>query len=85
MTEQSDASAANLVAVATAGAQGERLAIVETQITDIKSDVGEIKVDVKTLLAGQAARDGVGAYFGRAVPWVALIVSTVTAFILTAS
>lgn len=85
MTERSDASAANLVAVATAGVQGERLAVVETQIHDIKSDVVEIKGDVKVLLGQQSGRDGVGAYFGRVVPWVALIVSMLTALTLTGS
>lgn len=84
MTEQ-DQSAANLVAVATAAQQGERLAVVETHVAAIQQDVIEIKGDVKVLLGQQAGRDGVGAYFGRAIPWIALIVSTATALSLRGS
>lgn len=84
MTEQ-EQNAANLIAVATAASHGERLAVVETHVSAIQLDVIEIKGDVKTLLGQQAGRDGVGAYLSRAIPWVALIVSTVTAFSLRGS
>ncbi len=74
MTEQ-DQQAANLVAVATAASQGERLAVVETKVTAIASDLAEVKTDVKSLLARAASGDGQVSLLSRAVPWVALLVS----------
>lgn len=78
---------ANLVAVATAGAQGERLAVVETElrgvrtdITDIKTDLKDVRADVKTLVAGDNRFQGGSVLLGRAVPWIALAVSIAVAF-----
>jgi hypothetical protein len=55
----------------------ERLAVVEVTVADIKSDVHDIKVDVKALLlrsAGAAAFTGLGKYL---IPFMALVLSTI--------
>lgn len=86
MTQEADsaAAAANLAAVQTASLQGERLAIVETQVTDIKADVAEIKVDVKSLLASQAGFQGGASLMGRAAPWLSLLISLAVAVFVIA-
>lgn len=78
MSEQSQI-AANLVAVQTAAAQGERLAVVETEIKAIRADVTEVKGDVKTLLASNSSFQGGAGLISRAAPWVALAVSIAVA------
>lgn len=41
----------------------------------VKSDVAEVKRDVKTLLASNASSLGIVAFLGRIAPWVALCVA----------
>lgn len=74
MSEETQA-AANLAAVATAAAHGERLAVLETHVTGIQKDVKEIRVDVKTLLAHQSSFQGGANLISRAAPWIAVLVS----------
>lgn len=57
------------------GKEGERLAVVETQVSEIRADVSEIKADVKILMAHRFQTTGVLTFFVRAIPFVALGVS----------
>lgn len=82
MSHNSEQRDANTVAVATATAQGERLAVVETEIThirtdlaDVKQDVKDVKADVKTLVANDNRFQGGSNLIGRIAPWVAVGVS----------
>lgn len=59
--------------------EAERLAVVETKVDLISSDVSEVKADVKVLLAAKAASLGVTALIGKAAPWVAIIISIAVA------
>ena len=78
MSEQSQI-AANLAAVQTAAAQGERLAVVETEVRAIRLDLTEVKLDVKTLLASDNRFQGGSSLISKAAPWVALVVSIAVA------
>lgn len=57
------------------GQENERLAVVETKVTALVVDVGEIKTDVKTLLAARAKGIGITQFIQFALPFVAMGVS----------
>lgn len=59
----------------------ERMAVIETEVSQIKSDVADIKKDVKTLLAANSSGIGALALLNRAVPWLALLIAAIAAFI----
>lgn len=82
MSHNSEQREANTVAVATATAQGERLAVVETEIqhirtdiADVKQDVKDVKTDVRTLVANDNRFQGGSNLIARLAPWVAVAVS----------
>jgi hypothetical protein len=54
---------------------GERMAVLETEVGLIKVDVAEIKADVKTLLLANATGVGVVTFIRTVAPWVAIAVS----------
>ena len=55
--------------------ENERLAVVETTLVTVQSDVAEIKGDVKMLLAQSAGANAIKGLAKSAVPFVALGVS----------
>lgn len=57
------------------GQENERLAVVETKVSALVTDVAEIKLDVKTLLASRSRLAGMGSTFLQILPFVALAVS----------
>lgn len=57
--------------------QNERLAVVETEVKAIRSDVTDIKTDVKTLLIRDATRSGGDSRLRTMLPFVALGVSII--------
>jgi len=57
------------------GQENERLAIVETKVSALLTDVAEIKQDVKTLLASRSRLAGITAIGIQLIPFVALGVS----------
>lgn len=57
------------------GPENERLAVVETKVDLLASDVAEVKRDVKSLLTSRSQLAGVGGFVVRAIPFVALGVS----------
>ena len=59
------------------GAENERLAVVETKVAAIEANVVEIKGDVKVLLGGFHAGQGIGALAKAATPWLIGIASAV--------
>lgn len=81
MSEETQA-AANLQAVATAAAQGERLAVVETEIKGIRVDISEVKTDIKAvrtdvsaLVASESRFQGGAGLISRVAPWIAVAIS----------
>ena len=80
--EQEGTTVAALAAVQaaqTAAAQGERLAVVETEVKTIREDLTIVKTDVKTLLASSNRFQGGTGLITRLAPWVALAVSVAVA------
>ena len=80
--EQEGTTVAALAAVQaaqTAAAQGERLAVVETEVKTIREDLTIVKTDVKTLLASNNRFQGGTGLITRLAPWVALAVSVAVA------
>lgn len=52
--------------------ENERLAVVETEIANLKEVVNEIRADVKVLREALGAGNGVLALLSRIVPWLSL-------------
>lgn len=52
--------------------EAERIAVLETKVTAVQSDVAEIKHDVKTLVAASIVV--------KAIPWAALVTALVAFF-----
>lgn len=55
--------------------EGQRLAVVETQVTAIREDLTEVKADVKKLVARDSGWTALVGMFGGIVPWLALVLA----------
>lgn len=55
--------------------ENERLAVLETKMDIVVSDVSEMKVDIKSLLAVRAGQAGIISGLKNAAPWVAIVLS----------
>jgi len=63
------------------GQENERLAVLETHVSNLVTEVAEIKKDVKALLASRSRLAGMGLLLMQLVPFVALGVSIFVAVV----
>lgn len=56
----------------------ERLAVLETLVSETRSDVSEVKVDVKKLLERSHRQVGMLSFVQNVAPWVALALALVS-------